>query len=103
MHSNIVSSWWWMTKNGWRFYPADLEHDGFQVVEAYAVCKLFRLSRYASDLVLLDVMMPDLDGLEVLSLIRETSAVPLLCDGEGEEDDRVRGLELGAMIILPNF
>jgi two-component system KDP operon response regulator KdpE len=55
------------------------------------------LFRQPVDLVLLDVMMPDLDGFEVLKLIREVSAVPvIMLTAKGEEDDRVRGLELGA-------
>jgi two-component system KDP operon response regulator KdpE len=49
------------------------------------------------DLILLDVMMPDLDGFETLQLIREISNVPIIMlTAKGEEDDRVRGLELGA-------
>ncbi len=49
------------------------------------------------DLVILDVMMPDMDGFEVLKLIREISTVPvIMLTAKGEEDDRVRGLELGA-------
>ena len=49
------------------------------------------------DLILLDVMMPDLDGFEVLRVIREISAVPvIMLTAKGEEEDRVRGLELGA-------
>ena len=42
-------------------------------------------------------MMPDLDGFEVLRILRETSKVPvIMLTAKGEEDDRVRGLELGA-------
>ena len=49
------------------------------------------------DLILLDVMMPDIDGFEVLQLIRETSSLPvIMLTAKGEEDDRVKGLELGA-------
>ncbi|HAE59150.1 MAG TPA: DNA-binding response regulator, partial [Anaerolineae bacterium] len=49
------------------------------------------------DLILLDVMMPDLNGFEVLEMIREISNVPvIMLTAKGEEDDRVRGLELGA-------
>ncbi|HIE24781.1 MAG TPA: response regulator transcription factor, partial [Anaerolineales bacterium] len=46
---------------------------------------------------LLDVMMPGLDGFEVLEMIREVSKIPvLMLTAKGEEDDRIRGLELGA-------
>ncbi len=49
------------------------------------------------DLILLDVMMPDIDGFEVLETVREVSQVPvIMLTAKGEEDDRVRGLELGA-------
>ena len=49
------------------------------------------------DVILLDVMMPDIDGFEVLKMIREISSVPvIMLTAKGEEDDRVRGLELGA-------
>jgi two-component system KDP operon response regulator KdpE len=42
-------------------------------------------------------MMPDMDGFEVLRIIREVSSVPVtMLTAKGEEDDRVRGLELGA-------
>ena len=81
-----------------RFIRLNLEHDGFQVVEAYRGMQAIQALRDSlPDLVLLDVMMPDLDGFEVLSLIRETSAVPvIMLTAKGEEDDRVHGLELGA-------
>jgi DNA-binding response OmpR family regulator len=49
------------------------------------------------DLILLDVMMPDMDGFEVLRMIREISNVPvIMLTAKGEEEDRVHGLELGA-------
>jgi len=42
-------------------------------------------------------MMPDLDGFEVLQMIREISNVPvIMLTAKGEEDDRIKGLELGA-------
>ena len=49
------------------------------------------------DLVLLDVMMPDLDGFETLARIREMSSVPvIMLTVKGDEEDRIRGLDLGA-------
>jgi two-component system KDP operon response regulator KdpE len=81
-----------------RFIRLNLEHDGFQVVEAYrGAAAIENLRSSLPDLILLDVMMPDIDGFEVLHMIRETSSVPvIMLTAKGEEDDRVRGLELGA-------
>jgi len=80
------------------FIRLNLEHDGFEVVETTSGTKaLDRLRDQLPDLILLDVMMPDLDGFETLRLIREISTVPvIMLTAKGEEDDRVRGLELGA-------
>ncbi len=81
-----------------RFIRLNLEHDGFQVIEAYnGLQALERMRTNLPDLVLLDVMMPDIDGFEVLRTIREVSQVPvIMLTAKSEEDDRVRGLELGA-------
>jgi len=55
------------------------------------------LREHMPDLILLDIMLPDLDGFEVLKMIRETSSVPvIMLTAKGEEEDRVKGLELGA-------
>lgn len=81
-----------------RFIRLNLEHDGFQVIEAFRGAQaLDRLRSGLPHLILLDVMMPDIDGFEVLRMIREVSKVPvIMLTAKGEEDDRVRGLELGA-------
>jgi two-component system KDP operon response regulator KdpE len=81
-----------------RFIRLNLEHDGFQVVEAYRGMQAIQALRdQMPDLIILDVMMPDLDGFEVLKLIREINTVPvIMLTAKGEEDDRVKGLELGA-------
>lgn len=80
------------------FIRLNLEHDGFLVSEATSGGRaLEQLRDQLPDLILLDVMMPDLDGFETLQLIREISSVPvIMLTAKGEEDDRVRGLELGA-------
>ncbi len=55
------------------------------------------LERDSYDAVLLDIMMPGIDGLEVLRRIRESSSIPvLMLTAKGDETDRVVGLELGA-------
>ncbi len=81
-----------------RFIRLNLEHDGFQVVEAHKGMEaISQLRDKMPDAILLDVMMPDIDGFEVLQLIRENSNVPvIMLTAKGEEDDRVKGLELGA-------
>jgi two-component system KDP operon response regulator KdpE len=81
-----------------KFIRLNLEHDGFEVYEATSGPQaLEKMRDQLPDLVLLDVMMPDLDGFETLRLVREISTVPvIMLTAKGEEDDRVRGLELGA-------
>ena len=81
-----------------RIIRLNLEQDGFEVVEANSAAQAIDKLRTAlPDLVLLDVMMPDMDGFTVLERIREVGSTPvIMLTAKGEEDDRVRGLELGA-------
>jgi two-component system KDP operon response regulator KdpE len=81
-----------------RFIRLNLEHDGFQVIEANrGMQAINEIREKMPDVVILDVMMPDIDGFEVLQLIRESNQVPvIMLTAKGEEEDRVRGLELGA-------
>jgi DNA-binding response OmpR family regulator len=81
-----------------RFIRLNLEYDGFQVSEALTgVEAINKIRNVLPDLILLDVMLPDIDGFEVLRMIREISNVPvIMLTAKGEEDDRVRGLEMGA-------
>ncbi|MEX2143410.1 MAG: response regulator transcription factor, partial [Anaerolineales bacterium] len=76
----------------------NLEQDGFQVIEAFTGKQAMdKLRQTLPDLILLDVMLPDLDGFEVLRMVRENHDVPIIMlTAKTEEDDRVRGLELGA-------
>lgn len=60
------------------------------------------VARSAPDAVILDVMLPDLDGFEVLRRIRARSDVPvLMLTAKGDETDRIVGLEMGADDYLP--
>jgi two-component system OmpR family response regulator len=60
------------------------------------------LEEHAVDAVLLDIMMPGMDGLSVLRKVREKSDVPvIMLTAKGDETDRVVGLELGADDYLP--
>src|ERR671937_1976559 len=77
-------------------YP--LERDGFRVVPARdGEEALARFSEEDFDLVVLDIMLPKLDGLEVCKRLRADSTVPIIMlTARGEELDKVLGLELGA-------
>jgi two-component system response regulator CpxR len=70
------------------------EHDGRSGLE--------QALRGGADLVLLDVMLPGLDGFEILRQLRRSSPVPvLMLTARGEDVDRIVGLELGADDYLP--
>jgi DNA-binding response OmpR family regulator len=77
-------------------YP--LERDGFRVVQARdGEEALSRFSQETVDLVVLDVMLPKLDGLEVCKRLRASSTVPIIMlTARDDELDKVLGLELGA-------
>ncbi len=81
-----------------RFIRLNLEHDGFQVIECFKGMQAVSLLRdKMPDVVILDVMLPDIDGFEVLQLVREVSSIPvIMLTAKGEEEDRIKGLELGA-------
>lgn len=80
------------------FIRMNLEIDGHQVVEAHSGLEALEAVRTKlPDLILLDVMMPELDGFETLRLLREFSTIPvIMLTAKGEENDKVYGLELGA-------
>jgi DNA-binding response OmpR family regulator len=77
-------------------YP--LERDGFRVIQARDGQEaLDRFAEQHVDLVVLDVMLPKLDGLEVCKRLRATSSVPIIMlTARDDELDKVLGLELGA-------
>jgi DNA-binding response OmpR family regulator len=77
-------------------YP--LEHEGFRVVQARdGEEALRRFESEQVDLVVLDLMLPKLDGLEVCRRLRATSSVPIIMlTARDDELDKVVGLELGA-------
>ncbi len=80
-----------------------LKQDGFQVVTARNGREaLFVFRHEKPDLVILDVMMPVMDGWDAARLIRKESSVPLLfLTARVEEIDQIRGLEIGADEYLP--
>ncbi len=76
----------------------NLQNEGYVVYEAYdGEEAVMKASAIEPDLILLDVMLPKLDGFSVCKKIRETSSVPILMITAREEEvDKVLGLELGA-------
>ena len=75
-----------------------LERAGHQVALAdNGEDALAWIARHEPDLVVLDLMLPGIDGLEVCRRLRETSAVPVvMLTALGEEENRIAGLQLGA-------
>ena len=76
----------------------NLQREGYQTLEANDGPAGLRLAlEKAPDLILLDVMLPGMDGFEVCKRVRETSQVPILMlTAREEEADKIAGLELGA-------
>jgi DNA-binding response OmpR family regulator len=75
-----------------------LRRDDFDVATAADGEKALELARqWGPDLIVLDLMLPKLDGLEVCRILRRESKVPIvMLTARGEETDRIVGLELGA-------
>ena len=75
-----------------------LEQEGYNVITAYdgeEALEKFRTSE--TDLILLDVMLPGLSGIEVCQQIREESDIPIIMlTAKGEDMDKILGLEYGA-------
>jgi two-component system response regulator CpxR len=80
-----------LTREG---FSVECQHDGVRGLE--------RAKQAHADLVILDVMLPGLDGFEILRRLRQSSRVPvLMLTARGEDVDRIIGLELGADDYLP--
>jgi DNA-binding response OmpR family regulator len=75
-----------------------LERQGLRLIEALDGAEALRLAREEQpDLVLLDLGLPDVDGLQVLADLRGQSSVPVIVvTVRSDEEDKIRGLELGA-------
>jgi len=70
-------------------YETDVAEDGKQALDKF--------SSGSFDLILLDVMLPDIDGIEVCQKVREKSNVPIIMlTAKGKDMDKIMGLELGA-------
>ncbi len=82
-----------------------LEREGYQVLVAYDGKQALDLARRMTpDLIVLDLMLPEIDGLDVCRMIRAKSSIPIIMlTARTTEDDKLRGLNLGAddYIIKP--
>lgn len=76
----------------------NLEQDGMEVAVAYDGEEALNLAKQQEfDIILLDVMLPKMDGFEVCQQIREFSTVPIIMlTAKGEDMDKILGLEYGA-------
>lgn len=89
-----------------RMYQKKLENDGYIVATADdGETALQKVSELKPDLILLDIMMPKLNGLDVLAILKENQAtanipVILLTNVGGSDEDAQRGLEMGAVAYL---
>jgi two-component system, OmpR family, alkaline phosphatase synthesis response regulator PhoP len=82
------------------FLEYNLIQEGFEVITAYDGIEALQKLNNKPDLILLDIMMPNIDGYEVCKRIRENKAyseIPVIfLTAKGAEADEIRGLELGA-------
>mgnify|MGYP001113350365 FL=1 len=77
-----------------------IEQENLSAIVAYSGIKGLRLADENKDscsLIILDVMLPDIDGFEILKIIRDTTNIPvLMLTAKSNEEDKVFGLRLGA-------
>ena len=85
------------------FIVPELEHEGYTICLAETGRKaLDMFESEKPDLILLDIMLPELNGLEVLRRIRAVSTVPVILEtARGETIDKINGLNLGADDYIP--
>jgi DNA-binding response OmpR family regulator len=81
-----------------RLVTRNLQCDGYEVIAVSdGQAALEQIEAHSPDLVLLDIMMPRLDGFTVTQWVREFSAVPIIIlTARGQDQDKIRGLDLGA-------
>jgi two-component system response regulator ArlR len=81
-----------------RFIQMELEHEGFKtVIETNGRQALDRIIQENFDLILLDIMLPEMSGIEVCRRVREISQIPIIMiTAKGTIEDRVMGLDIGA-------
>jgi two-component system, OmpR family, KDP operon response regulator KdpE len=81
-----------------RLVAMALTEEGFRVITAPNGGEALRVAdEYRPDVILLDIVMPDLDGIEVMRRLRESRSVPvILLTAKGSTADKAKGLDLGA-------
>jgi DNA-binding response OmpR family regulator len=81
-----------------RLVARNLQLDGYEVIAvADGQAALEQIEAHAPDLVLLDIMMPRMDGFTLTQRVREFSSVPIiLLTARGQDRDKIHGLDLGA-------
>jgi len=80
-----------------RIVKSYLQHEGFAVSVAPTGKEALQFMKKGYDLIILDLMLPDMEGETLCSTIRQSSEVPIIIlTAKGTEDERVRGLGLGA-------
>jgi DNA-binding response OmpR family regulator len=82
-----------------------LQQSGFEVLKAKAALEGLKLAEaHKPDLVLLDIMMPDLDGWEVSRRLRAASDVPIVfVTAKTSAEDRQKGMEIGDDYVVKPF
>ncbi|MBP2635314.1 MAG: two component transcriptional regulator, winged helix family [Firmicutes bacterium] len=81
-----------------RFLQMELEHEGFKTaIESNGRIALDRIIQESYDLVLLDIMLPEMDGIEICKRVRELSEIPIIMlTAKDDVVDKVTGLDTGA-------
>ncbi|MDD6396855.1 MAG: response regulator transcription factor, partial [Selenomonadaceae bacterium] len=81
-----------------RFLQMELQHEGFEAATEDNGRRAYdRIMQEDYDLILLDVMLPEMDGLTICQRVRELSDVPIIMlTARDEIDDKVKGLNIGA-------
>jgi two-component system KDP operon response regulator KdpE len=81
-----------------RFLRSALQENGFRVIEALDGRSALELAvSRKPDMILLDLMLPDMDGLDVLKRLRQWTAAPvIILSARGQESDKITGLDAGA-------
>lgn len=81
-----------------RFLQMELEHEGFlTAIETNGRRAYERILEEKFDLILLDIMLPDMDGMEICKSVRKLSDVPIIMlTAKDDVEDKVEGLDIGA-------